>query len=180
MDNTSTKDIVISICTGTGGIAAGGMKVIAAFDAALAENGIAATCQARTHKVGCRGFCAKDVLVDVSIDGVTEIYQFVTPDRVPQIVKDHIMGGKAVQKWLVKNDYRDFHNKQEKLVLANCGRIDPESIEEYMETGGYRAVRKALAMPPEEVIHIIKASGLRGRGGGGVPTGVKWESCPIT
>jgi NADH:ubiquinone oxidoreductase subunit F (NADH-binding)/(2Fe-2S) ferredoxin len=177
MKNTSTKDIVISVCAGTGGVAAGGMKVIAAFNAALAENGIAATCKARTHKVGCRGFCAKDVLVDVRINGETETYQFVTPDRVPKIVSDHIMDGKPVNKWLVKDDYRDFHDKQEKLVLANCGHIDPESIEEYMACGGYRAVRKALAMPPEEVIRIIKASGLRGRGGGGFPTGVKWESC---
>jgi NADH:ubiquinone oxidoreductase subunit F (NADH-binding)/(2Fe-2S) ferredoxin len=177
MENTSTKDIVISVCAGTGGVAAGGMKVIAAFDAALAENGIDATCKARTHKVGCRGFCAKDVLVDVSIDGETQTYQFVTPERVPQIVTDHVMGGKPVNKWLVKDDYRAFHDKQKKLVLANCGRIDPESIEEYMECGGYRAVRKALAMPPDEVIQTIKASGLRGRGGGGFPTGVKWESC---
>jgi NADH-quinone oxidoreductase subunit F len=177
MENISNKDIVINVCTGTGGVAAGGMKVIAAFDAALADNGITATCKARTHKVGCRGFCAKDVLVDVSINGETEIYQFITPDRVSKIVTDHIMGGEPVSKWLVKDDYRAFHDKQNKLVLANCGHIDPESIEEYMECGGYRAVRKALAMPPEEVVQIIKASGLRGRGGGGFPTGVKWESC---
>ncbi len=177
MEETSIKDIVISVCAGTGGVAAGGMKVIDAFNAALAENGIAATCKARTHKVGCRGFCARDVLVDVSIDGDTKLYQFVTPERVPQIVTDHIIGGKPVRKWLVKDDYWEFYDKQKKLVLSNCGNIDPESIEEYMECGGYRAVRKALDMPPEEVIQIIKASGLRGRGGGGFPTGIKWQSC---
>jgi NADH-quinone oxidoreductase subunit F len=177
MEETSKKDIVISVCAGTGGVAAGGMKVIEAFNAALSENDIAATCKTRTHKVGCRGFCARDVLVDVSVNGDTKLYQFVTPDRVGRIVTDHIMGGKPVQKWLVKDDYWDFYDKQKKLVLAHCGHIDPESIEEYMKCGGYRAVRKALAMPPEEVVRIIKASGLRGRGGGGFPTGVKWESC---
>jgi len=171
------KTVVISICTGTGGIAAGGLKVVEAFEAAFVESKVTAEIGPRTHKVGCRGFCAKDVLVDVAVDGNTETYQFVTPDKVEKIVQEHILAGKPVKKWLVKKDYHDFHSKQQKLVLANCGTIDPESIEEYIATGGYRSAEKALKMEPDEIIDIIKMSGLRGRGGGGFPTGIKWESC---
>jgi NADH:ubiquinone oxidoreductase subunit F (NADH-binding)/(2Fe-2S) ferredoxin/Pyruvate/2-oxoacid:ferredoxin oxidoreductase delta subunit len=177
MGTDNTKEIVISVCTGTGGVAAGGYAVLEAFDAALKENKLTATFKPRTHKVGCRGFCAKDVLVDIAIDGQTETYQFVTPDRANQIVEEHIIGGKPVKKWLVKKDYHDFHSKQLKLVLGRCGRIDPESIDEYIAEGGYESARKALKMDPDEIINVIKESGLRGRGGGGFPAGVKWASC---
>ncbi len=180
MDNMSSdnkKEIVISVCTGTGGVAAGGYKVLDAFEQALAESGLSATYTPRTHKVGCRGFCAKDVLVDVAVDGQLHTYQYVTPERARKIVEEHIQGGKPIEKWLVKKDYHQFHDKQQKLVLANCGRIDPESIDEYLAAGGYKAAEKALAMDPDEIIEIIKASGLRGRGGGGFPTGIKWQSC---
>ncbi len=171
------KEVVISICTGTGGVAAGGNKVIDAFDALFTEKGIKADFTPRTHKVGCRGFCAKDVLVDVAVDGHVETYQFVTPEKAETIVEEHIVGGKPIKKWLVKKDYHDFHSKQQKIVLENCGKTDPESIDEYMGSRGYKSARKALKTTPDDIINIIKASGLRGRGGGGFPTGVKWESC---
>jgi NADH-quinone oxidoreductase subunit F len=177
MTKNKREEIIISICTGTGGIAAGGNKVIEAFEASFTENKLSAKFEPRTHKVGCRGFCAKDVLVDVSVGGKAETYQFVTPEKVDQIVKDHIIGGVPVKKWLVKQDYHDFHSKQQKLVLANCGKIDPESIDEYIATGGYQSAAKALKTDPDGIIEIIKESGLRGRGGGGFPTGIKWESC---
>jgi NADH-quinone oxidoreductase subunit F len=179
MATKNDKEIIISVCTGTGGIAAGGNKVIEAFDSSFVANGLSenAKFEPRTHKVGCRGFCAKDVLVDVSVDGKTETYQFVTPKKVDQIVKEHIIEGKPVKKWLVKKDYHAFHSKQQKLVLANCGKIDPESLDEYIAEGGYKAAAKALDMEPEAIIEVIKASGLRGRGGGGFPTGIKWQSC---
>jgi len=177
MTKKKSKEIIISICTGTGGIAAGGNKVIEAFDAAFSENKLSAKFEPRTHKVGCRGFCAKDVLVDVSVGGKVETYQFVTPEKVDKIVEEHIIDGKPIKKWLVKQDYHDFHSKQQKLVLANCGKIDPESIDEYVAEGGYKSAAKALGMEPDNIINIIKESGLRGRGGGGFPTGIKWESC---
>ncbi len=177
MNSKESKQVVISVCTGTGGVAAGGYKVIDAFKACLGESGLSAEYTPRTHKVGCRGFCAKDVLVDVAVNGQTTTYQFVTPKRVEKIVAEHIVGGEPVKKWMVKQDYHEFHSKQHKLVLAHCGRIDPESIDEYMAAGGYQAVRKALKMDPEKIITTIKESGLKGRGGGGFPTGVKWESC---
>ncbi len=176
--NAKKKDkIVISVCTGTGGVAAGAYNVIAAFEEALAREGLSARFESRCHKVGCRGFCAKDVLVDVSVNGKAETYQKVTPKRAEEIVESHIAGGEPVKKWLVKKDYHQFHDKQLKLVLANCGKIDPESIEEYMEAGGYKSAPKALKLDPDKIIEIIKKSGLRGRGGGGFPTGIKWESC---
>jgi NADH-quinone oxidoreductase subunit F len=177
MNSKDTKEIVISVCTGTGGVAAGGYKVIEAFQQILEEKDLTAKYTPRTHKVGCRGFCAKDVLVDVSFNGRTETYQFVTPERVEKIVEEHIVGGQPVEKWLVKEDYHAFHSKQQKLVLANCGRIDPESIAEYIDAGGYTAAAKALKIDPDEIVRIIKDSGLRGRGGGGFVTGIKWESC---
>ncbi len=172
-----SSNIVVSVCTGTGGLAAGSYKVIETFKQAFNIHGLDAELRPRTHKVGCRGFCAKDVLVDVTIDDETFTYQFVTPEKVETIVEEHIMGGEPVRKWLVQDDYHQFNAKQHKLVLKNCGRIDPESIDEYIATGGYQSLRKALSMDPEEIIQIIKRSGLRGRGGGGFPTGVKWESC---
>jgi NADH:ubiquinone oxidoreductase subunit F (NADH-binding)/(2Fe-2S) ferredoxin/Pyruvate/2-oxoacid:ferredoxin oxidoreductase delta subunit len=177
MVSENKEEIIISICTGTGGVAAGGYRVLDAFKKALSEKGLVAMVRPRVHQVGCRGFCARDVLVDVAVNGQTETYQFVTPERVPKIVEEHILAGKPVEKWLVKEDYHAFHKGQQKLVLANCGKIDPESFDEYQSTGGYQALRKALAMTPKEIIETIKASGLRGRGGGGFPTGTKWESC---
>ncbi len=177
MASKNSKKIVISICTGTGGVAAGGYKVIEAFEEALREKELTVKYEARTHKVGCRGFCAKDVLVDIAIDGEKEIYQFITPEKVKTIVEKHIIGGEPVKKMLVKKDYHSFHSKQQKLVLANCGQINPESIEEYIARDGYESARKALKMDPNEIIRIITEAGLRGRGGGGFPTGVKWERC---
>jgi len=177
MDPGNKKEVVISVCTGTGGVAAGGYKVIEAFEKAIKGHKLTAALEPRAHKVGCRGFCAKDVLVDVAINGHAETYQFVTPEKAKKIVEQHIMGGTPISKWLVKDDYHAFHSKQEKLVLKNCGRIDPESIDEYIATGGYQSARKALKMDPADIIQLVKQSGLRGRGGGGFPTGVKWESC---
>ncbi len=169
--------IVISVCTGTGGVASGGYKVIDAFKVELAKIDSTAKVGPRTHKVGCRGFCAKDVLVDVAINGRIETYQHVTEDKARKIVSSHIIDKEPVKKWLVKEDYHNFHDKQQKLVLADCGKINPEIIDEYLVVDGYKSVQKALSMSPEEIIDTIKKAGLRGRGGGGFPAGIKWESC---
>lgn len=166
---------------GTGGIAAGGEQVMQALkdefetaginDATFIEN-------CKLHKVGCRGFCARDVLVDVTIDGETFTYQYIEEKMVKRLVKDHVLGGRPVKEWLVGDDYHTFHDNQEKIILQDLGKIDPESIEEYLGVDGYRAAKKALTgMSPEEVITTVKDSGLRGRGGGGFPAGVKWSFC---
>jgi NADH:ubiquinone oxidoreductase subunit F (NADH-binding)/NAD-dependent dihydropyrimidine dehydrogenase PreA subunit/(2Fe-2S) ferredoxin len=172
------KDISIKVCMGTGGIAAGGTAVISAFEKTLAASGMSAIVEQHCsmHKVGCRGFCARDVLVDVIINGDKSTYQYIKPDMVERIVNEHIAGGVPVADWLVQEDYHTFHNKQVKVVLSDCGEVDPEDIESYIARGGYDAAKKVLtSMAPQEVIDTIKASGLRGRGGAGFPTGLKWD-----
>lgn len=178
-NNNSTT---IAICLGTGGIAAGGLEVLEAFDDEIKKNNLDALTaerKCRTHRTGCRGNCAKDVLVDIISPGREKLtYQRVTPDMVPEIVEKHIIGDEPVQEWLVKDEYRLFNEPQQRLVLANCGEIDPESIDEYLGRGGYKALEKAVkTMSPQEVIDEVKKSGLRGRGGGGFETGSKWGSC---
>ncbi len=177
MNAKKTDSIVISVCTGTGGVASGGYKVIDAFKEELETINYKARVGPRVHKVGCRGFCAKDVLVDVEINGHVETYQHVTVEKAREIVHIHIRDREPIKKWLVKEDYHAFHDKQQKYVLENCGKIDPESIDEYIASGGYKSAPKALSMNPETIIAKIKQSGLRGRGGGGFPAGKKWESC---
>jgi len=175
------SEVIVNVCLGTGGIAAGGDLVMEEFtkefEAAGVEN---ATVQenCRLHKVGCRGFCARDVLVDVTVDGNVSTYQYIQADMVKRLVKDHVLGGRPITEWLVGDDYHTFHDNQTKIVLADLGKIDPESIEEYLEVGGYKAAEKALTtMSPTEIIQTVKDSGLRGRGGGGFPTGLKWSFC---
>jgi NADH:ubiquinone oxidoreductase subunit F (NADH-binding)/NAD-dependent dihydropyrimidine dehydrogenase PreA subunit/(2Fe-2S) ferredoxin len=172
------KDVSIKICMGTGGIAAGGVEVMSTFEKALASAGVKAAVQKNCsmHKVGCRGFCARDVLVDVIIDGTKSTYQYIKPDMVERIVQEHVVGGAPVGEWLVTDDYHTFHDKQIKVVLSDCGEVDPEDIDSYIGRGGYEAVKKVLTtMQPQETIDVIKASGLRGRGGAGFPTAVKWD-----
>ena len=173
---------IISVCLGTGGIAAGGDKVFAEFERELKKKKLDTAIGKRvckTAKTGCRGLCAKDVLVDISVpETKTQTYERVTVDMVPQIVEDHLINSKPVEKWLAKHDYHNFHAHQERLVLGNCGVINPEEIDEYLIKGGYKALEKILAgMSPQDVIAEISNSGLRGRGGGGFETGWKWESC---
>jgi len=172
------KDISIKVCMGTGGIAAGGVDVIASFEKAFAAARIRATVEKNcsVHKVGCRGFCARDVLVDVIVDGSKSTYEYIKPDMVERIVDEHIVGGVPVSGWLVKDDYHTFHDKQVKVVLSDCGEVDPEDIDSYISRSGYEAMNKVLTtMSPQQTIDVIKASGLRGRGGAGFPTAVKWD-----
>ncbi|MGE5894924.1 MAG: NADH-ubiquinone oxidoreductase-F iron-sulfur binding region domain-containing protein, partial [bacterium] len=174
----SDRNIEIKVCMGTGGIAAGGKAVLSVFEDELRNAGIAASVEQHcsVHKVGCRGFCARDVLVDVFVDGKKTTYEYIKPDMVKKIVEEHLTQGNIVQDWVVKDDYHTFHEKQMKVVLADCGEIDPESIDAYIGRHGYEAMKKVLtSMSPGQVIDVMKASGLRGRGGAGFPAGLKWE-----
>jgi NADH:ubiquinone oxidoreductase subunit F (NADH-binding)/(2Fe-2S) ferredoxin/Pyruvate/2-oxoacid:ferredoxin oxidoreductase delta subunit len=174
------KEINIKVCMGTGGIAAGGAEVMRAFNDELKKKDIKASVGKRcsTHHVGCRGLCAKDVLVDVLIDGDKSTYQYIKADMVPRIVEEHLVGGKPVEEWLVGDDYHNFHGNQVKVVLSDCGNIDPEDIEAYIAVEGYVAAKKVIKdLGAEKTIDTIKKSGLRGRGGAGFPTGTKWEIC---
>ena len=162
---------VVAVCLGTGGIAAGGDKVFKKFEDEIKKLSLDAAIGkriCRTAKTGCRGLCARDVLVDVTIPGLeTLTYERVTVDMVPQIIEEHLIKNTPVNKWLAKEDYHKFHDSQQRLVLANCGIIDPENIDEYIARGGYTALKKVLeTMAQQDVIQEIKKSGLRGRGGG--------------
>ncbi len=135
---------------------------------------------------GCNGFCANGPLVVVYPDGI--FYQKVKPEHAPLIVEEHVLKGRVVEQLLFKEEaakdkvplLKDigFFSLQRLIVLRNRGLIDAESIDEYIARDGYAALAKALKeMTPEEVIEEVKKSGLRGRGGGGFPTGLKWEEC---
>jgi NADH:ubiquinone oxidoreductase subunit F (NADH-binding)/(2Fe-2S) ferredoxin len=175
------SEIIVNVCMGTGGIAAGAEMVMTAFKEEFAAAGVKNARieeRCRLHKVGCRGFCARDVLVDVSVGGEVSTYQYIQPEMVKRLVQDHVIGQKPVTEWLVGDDYHVFHDNQTKVVLADLGKINPESITDYLGVGGYTAAEKALTkMSPDEVIVTVKNSGLRGRGGGGFPTGLKWSLC---
>ncbi len=176
------KDMAkVMICMGTGGMSAGAGEVFAAFEEGLAQRNISATIGPRSCKVkrtGCRGLCAMDVLVDIDIPELgLHTYKQVKSEMVPEIIDQHILELQPVEKWLTGDDYHKFHDKQQRMVMFKCGIVDPESIDDYIAEGGYKALAKALKMEPEEVIEEVKKSGIRGRGGAGFPTGMKWGFC---
>ena len=169
---------MIKVCTGTGGVASGGEVVLEEFRNAISAAGMEAEFRERcsADRVGCRGFCSKDVLVDVIINGEKTTYKHIKPDMVTRIFEEHIVKGSPVIDWVVEDEYHNFHEKQTKVVLSHCGDIDPEDIDSYIAVGGYEAARKAVVtMSPKEIVETIKNSNLRGRGGAGFPTGLKWE-----
>ncbi len=159
-------------------MAEGGGEVIGAFHRELKRYGLKAAVRKKCITgTGCHGLCVRDVLVDVIRGYETYTYEFVKPAMAGRIVREHILSNKPVREWLAGPDYRAFHDRQTKILLRRCGRIDPEDIDAYIRTGGYEGLRKALSWTPARVISEIKASGLRGRGGAGFPTGIKWEAC---
>lgn len=173
------KKVVVRVCIGTGGLAAGGKEVIGAFKKTINDLCVDIDLDFTCHyqKVGCRGFCARDVLVDV-VDGDSSVtYQGIKPEMAERIVREHLIESRPVAEWLIDDTYYAFHNKQVKILLKDCGAIDPEDIQAYIGVGGYDGIKKVLALSPQDVINEMKASGLRGRGGAGFPTGVKWEAC---
>ena len=166
------KEIVVGLASC--GIAAGGLGVYDRFSEILD----AKKDKTILKQTGCYGMCYREVLVEIIEDNDRRtLYGQVTPDRVDRIVGEHLRGGNVVEEFVVKEEV-EFLAKQERIVLHNCGKIDPLDIEDCVAGGGYQALKKVLAeMTPEQVIEAVKKSGLRGRGGGGFPTGRKWESC---
>ncbi len=160
----------ILVCVGTSGVSAGAIKVADNFENEIKKNNL----DFKVVRVGDRGLF-RDVLVDVIIDDKRVTYEFVKPDDVKKIVKEHLVEKKPVEKLLSGKNYKEFFENQERIVLKNCGEIDPEDINEYIETDGYKALKKAIKMGPEKIIEEMKESGLRGRGGAGFPTGLKWQ-----
>ena len=166
----STK---ILICMGTSGISAGAREVVEVFKKELDSHNLSGKCQ--IIKTGDRGLF-RDVLVDIITPESRRItYEYIKPKDVPIIVESHLLKGEPVKALQAGKDYQQFFAGQMRIVLANCGEIDPEDINDYMAHGGYMALKKAIVMNPEQVIEEIKSSGLRGRGGAGFPTGRKWS-----
>lgn len=167
------KTVLVGL--GTCGISAGGEKVFQAFYDELKEHPGTFILK----ETGCIGMCYREVLVEVINGGPPgHLYGDVTPDKVGRIVDEDVINGKSIDEWLVRGKDREkgFFENQIRIVLRNCGIIDPGSIDEYIEKGGYEAVEKAIRnMSQEQVIDEVIASGLRGRGGGGFPTGTKWK-----
>ena len=174
----------VLICAGTGCVSSKSPAVADAFAEELEQRGLAG--EVRLVKTGCRGFCAMGPIVIVYPEGI--FYCLVQASDVPEIVEETLIKGRVVPRLTYKEPishqsvplYQDvpFYSKQVRVTLRNCGLINPESIEEYIARDGYSGLSKALSeMTPDQVIEEVKRSGLRGRGGGGFLTGLKWEFC---
>ncbi len=178
---SETEAIKILICQGTGGVSMGAKDVEAAFVKHLAEKGVNAIVGKRCDviKTGCRGLCANDVLVDIITPEQGRVtYDFVKAEEVEKIIDEHIVNKTVMEKRKAKPYYNQFVDAQMRVVMTGCGQIDPDSIDAYIEEEGFIAIEKCVkSMKPEEVIDEVKKSGLRGRGGGGFPTGMKWSFC---
>lgn len=173
----------INICTGTGCRASGALNVVEEFKRKIKEFNIE---DVYIRLTGCHGFCERGPLLVIMPESIC--YTKVTPNDVPKIIRVTVISGNVIERLLYedpktnkkivyKNDI-PFYKFQKRIVFDKNGEIDPTNINEYISVGGYEALEKVLSsMTPQEVIEIIKRSGLRGRGGGGFPTGIKWEAC---
>jgi NADH-quinone oxidoreductase subunit F/NADP-reducing hydrogenase subunit HndC len=177
------KKFQILICGGTGCISSGCLDVEVALEESLKRHGL--TDQVNMLKVGCFGFCEQGPIVKIYPDNT--FYVRVEGKDAEEIVKEHLVGGTPVERLLFKNpdngercvQHNDmpFYKDQVRVALMHCGLVDPEQISDYIGVDGYKALANALTkQKPMEIIDAIKQSGLRGRGGAGFPTGVKWEA----
>jgi len=172
------------VCAGTGCVSSKSYELSKAIETELAKRDLAKEVQ--VVRTGCQGFCAEGPVVIVQPDGV--LYCKVKDQDVPRLVGEHLLKGRPVKALMYTPPEEKtpvpalkeipFFSKQKLVVLRNRGLIDPERIDDYIAAGGYMALPKALTeMTPEQIIQEVKRSGLRGRGGGGFPAGVKWETC---
>ena len=177
--NSDTREKHILVCHGTGCTSSKSPKILENFRKVLEEKNIK---NVRVIKTGCFGLCAKGPVVIIRPENT--FYAHVKPEDCEEIIQTHIVENKRVERLLCKDidgklveklDELEFYKKQKRIVLKNCGVINPEDIDEYIAFDGYLALEKVLKeMTPEEVIQEITKSGLRGRGGAGFPTGKKW------
>ncbi|EPR11980.1 NADH-quinone oxidoreductase subunit NuoF [Ruminiclostridium papyrosolvens] len=172
----------VLVCAGTGCTSSNSLKIMDEMEALLASNGLDS--EVKIVKTGCFGLCAEGPIVVVYPEGA--MYTRVEVSDVKEIVEEHLLKGRIVKRLLAGEKESediskslegvDFFNRQMRIALRNCGRINPEDINEYIAFDGYKALENVLTeMTPEAVIDEMKKSGLRGRGGGGFPTGMKWD-----
>jgi len=177
------KDRQVLICRGTGCESQKAKAIYTALESEVKKNGLAQEIEVKF--TGCHGFCQQGPTVMIEPEGT--FYCQVKPEDVPDIVNTDLKNGNTVERLLFVDqkskkpvpNYEDivYFKPQSRVVLRNCGFINPEDIEDYIKIGGYEGIKKALGMTRTAVIEEVKSSGLRGRGGGGFPTGVKWEFC---
>lgn len=171
----------ILVCGGTGCISSRSNEIVEQLKVQLEAVGMSEAVQ--VLQTGCFGFCEKGPVVKILPDNT--FYVQVTPEDAAELVAEHIVKGRKVERLLYKDPntmdtvsdskHMDFYKKQMRVALRNCGFINPDNIEEYIAREGYQALGQVLTMTQQEVIDEVKKSGLRGRGGGGFPTGLKWE-----
>ena len=170
------------VCGGTGCHASESESLLNHLKAIVTDKGL--DTEVQVIATGCFGFCEKGPIVKVMPDNT--FYTQVTPADAREIIEEHVIKGRKVdrllyvdpenKKHIADSKHMGFYKKQIRIALRNCGFIDPENIDEYISRDGYEALAKCLTeMTPQQVIEIMKKSGLRGRGGGGFPTGLKWE-----
>ena len=171
----------VLVCCGVNCLTSGNDIILEKFQSRIKEMNL--DHEINVTKTGCFGFCARGPIVEILPDKI--FYTEITLDDVDKIIDKHLIKNQEIEELLYTNPltkekisqpkHMDFYKKQKKIALRNCGIIDPENIDDYVLADGYTALDKALKMTPEEVVEIIKKSGLRGRGGAGFPTGKKWE-----
>lgn len=171
----------VLVCGGTGCTSSNSAAIIEALESEIKKHGLEN--EVKVVRTGCFGLCARGPIMVVYPEG--SYYSLVKPEDVPEIVEEHLLKGRIVKRLLFEeftmDDIKslketDFYKKQHRVALRNCGVIDPENINEYIAYDGYAALAKCLSeYTPAQVIDIISESGLRGRGGGGFPTGKKWS-----
>ncbi len=172
----------VLVCGGTGCTSSNSAAIIEALEREIEAKGLKD--EVKVIKTGCFGLCALGPIMVVYPEG--SFYSEVKVENIPEIVEEHLLKGRIVKHLLYNETVQteniksinetNFYKKQKRVALRNCGVIDPENIEEYIAMDGYQALAKALTeMTPDDVINVVKESGLRGRGGGGFPTGLKWS-----
>lgn len=180
LSGTNGKRAIV-LCGGTGCLSSNSEEIRKKFEAVIEEKGLSD--KVTVNQVGCFGFCSQGPFVKIYPEDT--LYRLVKIDDVEEIVEKDVVGGEVVERLLyvdpatkekvVKQDEINFYKKQRRVALYGCGVINPEDINEALGYGAFQGLKKALTMDPQEVINEVLAAGLRGRGGGGFPTGRKWQ-----